>query len=41
MTTMPTAPIGISTIHAQRGAGGLESFSRMYRTNQTPNTPRP
>jgi hypothetical protein len=33
MTTNP--------IQAWRGAGGLVSFDRMYRTSQTENTPIP
>ena len=41
ITMVPIMPMTTSASHAQRGAGGLESLDRMYRTNQTANTPRP
>ncbi len=34
-------PMTTRASHAQRGASGLESLDRMYRTNQTANTPSP
>ena len=36
-----TIPMARSANHAQRGACGLVSLDRMYRTSQTANTPRP